>query len=332
MFNRYIFLFLFIFKIILPASYPNDATDRLVNIFTTIQTLNAGDYVSSTGATQGLCWFKAGIKIAGASGLVNVATPIFVDREIYLDGQVSLNLQKDLILSGSVRICADSTSGYISFGTGVFVGSKLILTGPVDLETTVRCTFGAFEIQGNGNSINMRQNTFYPSNATSFKLNNCLLYNIPELGLSNVAYPIFTDLDNVVLKLSNDLDAHSRSLTINGDVSILGPYIFTMYYSCSINDASFLHFEPESTLFLNPTFKNLTFKGNKTGGFHFNGCTIDISNADLTINEGNVIFENEVRIYDGSNNKKFVIGPNCTAHILGGARVILDGTTTFSIL
>ena len=77
------------------------------------------------------------------------------------------------------------------------------------------------------------------------------------------------------------------------------------------------------------------------GIIHFNGCNIDIGdNYGLAVNvsdgffmrNGLVVFENRVKINDDSNGKTFTVGEGCDVKVLGGARIILDGTTTFSVL
>ena len=78
-----------------------------------------------------------------------------------------------------------------------------------------------------------------------------------------------------------------------------------------------------------------------TGTFHFNGCDIEIGdnygsgseiNNGFNLKNGQAIFQNRVRISDDSNHKHFIIGENSYARVLSMANVVLDGTTTFSIL
>ena len=338
MIKIFLFLFLFLFKSIYSASYPADATNRRVNVLTSLQTLNAGDYVSSSGAFQGLCWFKGGIQIAGASGLVNFANPVGVDREIYLDTDVGLNLQKDLILSGSVRI---ASSGYISCGTGSFAGSKIILTGPLQLESsTITCSFGALDIEGNGNIIDFSKGGKLDITATaSLYMRNCILEGMDVQSIFWVDKGTYF-FDNVVMKFTPGgyIDTTgNKSINLLGDLYITGTTIFIM--GCNLNFfnnaklylGSETEFRPYGSTF------TINFFGNKIGGFHFNGSKINLSalgsGKDFSINEGHVIFENEVSVYDRPTyNKKFVLGPNCSVDMLGNARVVLEDTVTFSIL
>lgn len=336
----FLFLFLFLLDTIYCANYPKDGTDRLVNVFTTLKTLNAGDYVSSVGATQGLCWFRGGIRIAGTSGLVNFASPMPVDREIFLDPDVSLNLQKDLILSGSVRI---ASSGYISCGTGSFVGSKIILTGPLSLETsTITCSFGALDIEGNGNIIDFSKGAKLDITATaSLYLRNCILegMDVNSLFASDKGTYFF---DNVVMKTTAGSLGYisairpCKSINLLGDLYITGTTTFIM--GCDFNFFNNAKLYLGSETRFRPYGSSFTIKhfGNKTGGFHFNGSIIELyslgTEIDFAVQDGNLIFENDVTIFDNSLNKRFVAGPNCSIEMLGNAHVVLEDTVTFSIL
>ena len=72
------------------------------------------------------------------------------------------------------------------------------------------------------------------------------------------------------------------------------------------------------------------------GILHFNGCNVEMgdNNFDggLFVEKGLVVFENRVKINDNENNKVFKVGNSSDVKLLSTARIVLDGTTTFSVL
>jgi hypothetical protein len=289
---------------------------------------------------QGLCWFKAGLQIAGASGLVNFASPLSVDREIYLSTAVGFNIQRDLILSGSVRI---ASSGYISSGNGPFEGRAIVLTGPLDIgANTITCSFGALDIEGNGNVIDFSKGGMIDITATaSLYMRNCVLegMNVNSLFFADKGTYFF---DNVVFKTTNGSGDYisairpAKSINLLGDLYITGTTTFIMGCDLRFFNGAKLHFG-HGTKF-RPYGSTFTIKsyGNKNGGLYFNGSTIELydlgTNIDFSVQEGNIMFENDVTVLDNSNNKRFVVGLNCSTDVLGSGRVLLEDTVTFSIL
>lgn len=336
-----LFLFLFLFQNIYGSSYPADATDRLVNVYTSLQTLNPGDYVSSFGSTQGLCWFKAGINIAtsGSSGrMVNFASPIGVDREIFLSN-FCLNIQKDLILTGSVRI---ARSGNMSCGTGAFAGSSIILTGPLDLGSyTITCTFGQLTIDGNGNTIDFTKGGGLNADTTStVYIRNAILNYVSSTNLCNNGT---LALENVVMRLAPApfiFYLPDRGLNIYGDVIVTGTGSFyfskssTRPYYLSIFNNGRIYFDSGVNVYASYNARPIfNLYGTKTGTLHFNNNPIFVG-FDFTMNEGHIIFEDEITLNDSGSglNGRFIVGPNCAVDMLGNARIVLENTTTFSIL
>ena len=326
-----IILFLFFFNNLNATLYPVASQDRSVNVFYLLSdaALAAGDTVSS--GTQGLCWFRAGFSLSG-TGTVTMSNEIPVDREIFLSNRVALDLHKDLILSGSVRL---GKSGNMAAGTGTRLESALILTGPFDLgANTLRFVSGPGFIDGNSNHINFKRGGIITINSPGYelKIRNAELRGIRSSRLTP-AKGGSLGLDNILLRLDDDYMATTAttSLNIYGDVIVTGTYIFTVDGPCNIYDESCLYFDIGTTLAIgsNAAFN---FKGSKRGAIYFNGSNIDISSKNFSIDAGAIFFENEVAIDDGNNYKHFVAQTHNTVNIFGGARVILDGTTTFSVL
>ncbi|KKP23017.1 MAG: hypothetical protein SZ59_C0004G0092 [candidate division TM6 bacterium GW2011_GWF2_28_16] len=340
-----IFLILIFFNNLNAINYPNSTTetDRITNVLTVLQGLNAGDTVST--AVQGLCWFKAGLSVDGASaGRVNFSCPIPVDREIYLNEDVVLDLHKDLVFSGSVRL---ARSGNIIAGSATRLESSIILTGPFDLGSkTLTCTYGPMFINGNGNVIDFRKGgrIFYDSRntndagRTAATIRNCELRGVKfeteadsRLWLRN--YSAF-NWDNVLLRLDGDYlipNIDYKHLNIIGDVLVTGTYMFKMDGTCNVSYNSLFCFDVGTTFSIGRTAV-FTSDGSGRAGFYFNGCNINISAKDFLIDNATLIFSNEVRITDENWNRKFIIGSNCNVILLAGARILLDGTTTLSLL
>lgn len=330
-----IFFILIFFNNLNATNYPNSSTetDRYVNVFYLLSdaALAAGDNVSSSGSDQGLCWFRAGFSLSG-TGTVTMATPIPVDREIFLSDRVALDLQKDLVLSGSVRL---AKSGNVAAGTGSRLENSIIMNGPFDLgKNTLRFVSGPGLIDGNGNFIDFKKRGKITINSPGYdvKIRNAELRGVHSSNLTP-AKGSSISLDNVLLRMDGDYTANTvtGSLNILGDVVVTGTYVFTIDGVCNIYNDCNLYFDVGSTLKIgsNAVFNILS---RKRGGIYFNGCNIDVSSKNFLIEAGNIFFANEVTIDDSNNYKHFVAGPYNAAHVLGAARIVLDGTTTFSIL
>ena len=140
-------------------------------------------------------------------------------------------------------------------------------------------------------------------------------------------------LDNIILELHGNYSTGSsrKALNIYGDIVVTGTYNFAISGPCNFYDDARLYIGLGTT-FVVGTGATFNFYGTKTGGLHFNGCEIYIANNDFVANEGNIIFENEVTVVDNNSYRHVVIGPNCTVNSLATARIILESTSTFSVL
>lgn len=326
--KKILIILLFMLNKLNAAYYPDSTQDRSVNVFIANKSLAAGDTVSS--GTQGLCWFKAGFSLTG-TGTVTMSNEIPVDREIFLSDRVMLDLHKDLILSGSVRL---GKSGNMAAGTGTRLESCLVLTGPFDMGTnTLRFVNGPGFIDGNGNFINFKNGGNLTINAPGQQL---LIRNTELRGIRSSrltpAKGASLGLKDVLLRLDGDYLAttNTTSFNIYGDVIITGTYVFEVNGAFNIYNESSLYFDFGTTLKVgnNALFN---FKGTKKGKIFFNGSYIDISSQNFLIDSGAIYFSNEVNIDDNNSNKHFVCGSRNSANILGNASVILNDTVTYSI-
>ncbi len=328
-----IILFLFFLNNLSATNYPNSSpeTDRTTNVFYTIQSFSGTTADNIGDAIDGLCWCRAGFSLTG-TGTVTMCNEIPVDREIFLSDRVALDLFKDLILSGSVRL---GKSGNIVSGISTRLESSIVLTGPFDLgANTLRFVSGPGFIDGNSNFIDFRKGGIITINSPGYELliRNAELRAVRTSRLTP-AKGGSLGLKDALIRLDGDYMATTAttSLNIYGDVVVTGTYVFTVDGACNIYDESCLYFDIGTTLKIgsNATFN---FKGSKRGSIYFNGSNIDISSKNFSINSGAIFFENEVVIDDSDNYKDFICERYNSANILGGARVILDGTTTFSVL
>lgn len=339
-----IFLSLIFVKNTSATNYPTAAADRLVNTFVTIATsvFKAGDTISiGSGATdQGLCWLKTRLDTnATGTGYIEVATPLPVYTGLYLSRWNTLDIQKDMFLSGD---CQLRRSGKISSGMASRAESSLILLGAFNLnDCTLTFTASSASdkdqpgyIDGNGNVIDFSNGGAIDIDTGprgELKIRNAFLKGISGTNLAATTGNL--SLDNVVLQLNGDYSVGSakKALNVYGDLVVTGTYVFTIDGPCNIYDDARIYFD------IGTTFKvgsNAVFNayGSKTGGFYFNGSTINISSKHFLLNEGSIFFENQVNINDGNSYKNFVVGPHCAATGLATARIILDGKTTFSVL
>ena len=91
-------------------------------------------------------------------------------------------------------------------------------------------------------------------------------------------------------------------------------------------------FDVGVTVSLGGLANSSVFVDQEMGTICFNGCDIKIGSLDFNVQNGRIIFENEVVIDDDGNYKAFVIGSNVDVDALGSARIVLENSVTFSIL
>ncbi len=339
-----IFIILFFsscFEFLFSTNFPNALDDLPIEINFSSQVLVEGDRVgfSHTGppaTPYGLFWAAGGVDMqkSAASGYIAFGTPLYVDKELNLDPDVLLSLYSDLRLSGDVML--------VSSGIFEAKNGAIILSGTLDLRDntlTLRQYLLDAEIIGNGNTIDFSKGgkiVFDPIVLTDLCIDNCYLKGLKEDSIS------FTDtsrdmfLTNCVLQLDGDFCANF-DINIFGDVLVAGTYSFCVNRQLSIQNGGRLIMDIGTTFSMG-YYGDIDTWGD--GVLHFNGCNIEIGdnygqsgdiNNGFILKTGGIIFENEVHINDDGNHKFFQVSVDSDITFLSGARVILDGTTTFSI-
>ena len=338
---------IFVVKILFGIDYPQAGDDKPVEIYSYRITLTAGDKVGYSALTSptvyGLVWFAGGITMAAGSGSVIFATPLYIDKQISLATGNVLELADDMFLADGVTLNA---SGKINAQYG-----KLLLTGVFDLQDKILTftTGGPAYICGNGHVIDFSKggqivvadavNTLYISNVYLKGLRkNSIIFNNKLDDLV---------INNCVLQMDGNVLFHN-DVFMEGDILITGSG-----FSCCFNrylgvgSGGNLIMDYGTTFSLGyPAEWYWDKVGNVfiwRGGIHFRGCNIEIGdnrgqsthsgvyNNGFNVPHAKIIFEDEVLINDNSNNKSFTLGVSSDAIFLSGARVILEGTTTFSI-
>lgn len=325
-----LFGFIFFIKNIIGTNtdYPGATYDRDVCVFT-LTHLVTGDTVGTT--SRGLCYFTTdvGLHIDDGTGSIFFRTPIPIEGSLRLAEGITLYLLSPMILADRVNL---TNSGNIqSSATG-----GLVLTGPLYLNSYWIGGFSSIDLSfyGNGNTIFFHAGgSLRQAGARGLVFKNVKLSGISQESL------IFRQnlyLEDTVIDLnSNFCYGGSRSsllpLKIYGDVLITGTHTFCLDAFCEIYDNAKLIFDIGTTFSMG-TNGSITMMNNHTGAIHFNGSNILIGDADFNVDYGRIIFENEVTINDSNSHAHFVIGANSQGLALATARILLEGTTTFSVL
>ena len=137
-------------------------------------------------------------------------------------------------------------------------------------------------------------------------------------------------LSDVRVRLASDVSFDEGTVTIDGDVSFKGPFVFEH------NSVGGLSIEPLSRLFmdLGTTFKSflLTFKDTKTSELYLNGASLAAGSMGLVIDRGVIICDNRVLLSGDVNdqNKGLYIMDNALVKVLAGARVEHHGYVSLS--
>ena len=124
-------------------------------------------------------------------------------------------------------------------------------------------------------------------------------------------------LDNVKIELSGNL-LIAGLVDIYGAVVVTGEGQTLEFDSGTITQManSIFYFDVGTTWDVDGVG---TYAGNAASTIHFNGCTIDMTDAGFTVDAGYAIFENKVTI-NGENTLNI---STASTKVLGGARVIL---------
>jgi hypothetical protein len=338
------FLFLFNANFLLRAvDYPNTSGpqyDRYVNVLsdgTDPFPLVAGDLVgwSGTYIQYGICHFPYGLQtFNGGTGYVDLATPLPVNRYLELSTACVLYLRSDLILGGRIDV---TSSGRIKGGV-----DRIILNGPIYLNGNyIDAWEFSLRFSGNGNTIFFNGGGYMRVRHTGydFEFRNIVLDGLDIRSARDANNPTGDYnllLEDVVIKLDSDFCFNGPGeINIYNDVLVTGTHTFCLDGACYIYDNARLMFDVGTTFSMG-LHGAITMADNHTGSIYFNGCNIIVAdndfNGDETMVGGRIIFENEVTIDDEGNYGEFVIGANTGVDVLGNARIVLENTTTFSIL
>ncbi len=337
-----LFIFLSLFSLLnYAANYPGAGTDRPIGVYPYSLVVRGGDGIGvSTTAEistpQGMAWLSAGMTVVsgGAGDFVAMATPLPLADEIGLitGGSDFPVLVSDLFLSNHVTL---TVGGEFETKYG-----RIVLNGEFDLSDqtlTFPSSLWPAKINGNGNILNFSNGGTLKHVGGTIELENLFLK-----GLRTASF-LFTDhsqnlkLTNCVLQLDRDCVANF-DFEVFGDVLVTGTHTLCLNRYLIIRDGARLTMDVGTTFSMGYPASVAT---ESTGISHFNGCDIELGdNYGLSTNvsdgffmrNGLVVFENRVQINDDSNSKAFTLGENCDLINLGGARIILDGTTTFSVL
>ncbi len=311
-------------KVLVSLDYPGDGTNRHVNVFINTK-LETGDTVGTT--NPGLCYFVGvnGLRLdAAGSGSIPFRTPISIEASIELSQNIILDLDSDITLAGRVSL---NSSGYIKGGS-----NRIILTGPFYLQNYwISADGGSIRFSGNGNSIFFNEGGSLRQSDSSYDLEfRSTILN----GVKQGSIPASGDLIlyDSIIKLDSDYCFNSSGvLQVYDDVLITGTHTFCLDAPCEIYDNAKLMFDIGTTFSMG-THGSITIADNHTGMIHFNGSSVLIGTTDFNVDYGRIFFENEVTIDDSGNNGEFRIGANMIANVLGSGRVVLENTTTFSVL
>ena len=311
-----------------PTDFPTLGDDKKVNTFASgTFVLEEGDTVGTT--NRGFCYFtrENGLQIGktAASGHVEFKTPLPIEWKISLHEEVYLRLAGDMFTSGEVAI---ASSGYIQGGS-----NRICLLGPLDLQSYWISAIGNYSIRfsGNGNTIffNEGGSIRQPSSSYDLEFRSTILNGVSQDSLQVDGNLIL--YDSTIRLISDYCFNSSGILKIYDDVLITGTNTFCLDAPCEIYDNARLMFDIGTTFSMG-THGSITIADNHTGMIHFNGSSVLIGATDFNVDYGRIIFENEVTIDDDGNYGEFIINTNSRADILGCARVVLENTSTFSLL
>jgi hypothetical protein len=322
-----VFLLILFFGKIFATQYPTVGNDKYINFFNT-SVLNGGDSVGDT--SLGLCYFTNanGLRISDVTTdgtIVNIRTPIYVEKQIQLSEAVTLNLLSDLFLGGRIDLVS---SGYIRTGA-----DRICLNGPLYLGAYWMSATGNFSLRffglKNGIFFNDGGSIRQPNSSYELEFRSVVLNGVGQGSLIAAGNLILYDS---IIKLDSDYCFNSLgSLIIYGDVLVTGTHTFCLDAALEIRDNSKLTFDVGTTFSMG-LHGATTMPDNHTGSICFNGSNIIVSDSDFSVDYGRIIFENEVTIDDEGNYGEFVVGANTWVDVLATARVVLENTTTFSIL
>lgn len=341
---------LFLSSKILCTNYPGSGTDKPLEMYMNRVTLYSGDRIGQATSGEnptdaqiyGLVWFAGGIDIQdGPGSYVFFASPLPVGKSIALNTtwKKNLVLLEDLNLSSSVNLLR---SGKMEAKYG-----SIILNGPFNLmgnsitftsEQSIRIP----NFNGKGNIIDFSDGGQLNVCVDGIEFNSVYLKNLTNNSITFGD----VDLDVATLTFTSSIIKLGGNTCFNHNVAVNDGELFVTGTGHTICFNKELWIKNGATLKMDyGTTFSLGYRGyirtSGTGTFHFNGCDIEIGqnygtgteiNNGFYLKNGRTLFQNRVRISDDSNHKHFIIGEHSDVRFLANSRVLLDGTTTFSLL
>lgn len=337
--NRLFFLEILIFYHInlIATNYPtgsiySDNADAKVVIYQNRPTLVDGDNVSYIDSTNicGFAWMKGGLYINDTSGTVDFMSPFPVGGSLDLDVDVTLRIHGDLILAASVGL----ESGVASSGKIDCNGNSIVLSGEFTPDD------GYLLFVDSGARIFANNNVIDFSPGGSLRIGSgCTFLSIRSAFYRDVKNNSFqVDDPSKTLYFWNSILSISEDVVFDHNVGIVGDVLITGTHSICFNRN--LNLEEDSRLIIDigTTFSygassSINLVGpRRKGTIHFNGCNILIGDNDFNMDAGRIIFANEVVIDDENNHRDFVLSADSVVDVVANGRVVLENTTTFSIL
>jgi len=271
-------------------------------------------------------WYLDGIALDGDAtfGAPLVATKGGSTGINLNDGteEYTLTLSTDILLGGGILIRGSGsirgTDENSDTHSLVLTGSTTLIGGTVNISNDL-------VINGQGNVLDFNSQSLAIGNDKTLTLRNIVLRTVDTNSITwgNAGSKLI--LDDVVIELIDNFEVETGLVDLYGTNVITGKGYSFVFNSGTISPQanSILSFDHGTTFDVNDG----TFSPNASSILHFNGCTVDMAGADLTVNNGMVLFENKVEI-TGDNT---FYGDGADMRVLSGARVILGRKTTFQV-
>ena len=291
-----------------------------------IRNIQFDEETEVTGVITDFNWYRNGIKLTGNTTFAN-PFPIG-SRGDYTaglnlhDGEISrtLTLSSDLYLGDKTFIRG---SGYIDGTELAGQTHAIILNGDVQLSNGTIIITDDLVINGGGNVLDFNSYALSVADGKTLTLKNIVLRNVTAGSIVMVgASKLY--LDNVVIELSGNYTFATGTLYVYGNVVVTGKgRSFILNGDIVFAADSILYFDVGTTF----NYDSGTTAFDPTSVLHFNGCTVDIATAGLTVGSSLILFENKVTIQGGNT----LNASAADIRVLSGARIELDTDAIFKV-
>lgn len=320
------------------TSYPSDGDTAKISIYQAEKVLVDTDNVGLSGTNDfyGFAWMKGGFNLNDTSGTVDFASPFPVGTHINLDGQLVLRLQSDLILAADIGLEAGvNSSGILDCN-----GNSIVLSGDFSLpsdgvgnERYVEFVDSGARIFANGNAIDFSPGGYLKvgSGCSYLSFRSAIFRDVKSNSFQFDDSTKTLYLWNSKLSISEDI-VFDHNVGIVGDFSVTGTHMICFNRNLDFYDNGKLVMDIGTTFSFGASSSINLVGPKRKGTIHFNGCNIKIGDQDFNTNGGRILFENQVTIDDEGNYKDFICNAQSLVDVIGNARIVLESTTTFSIL